>query len=81
MQRELKTVLKSFGIELAVYGVLVLGYFFLVLHFMGDWLLHLYKSERKIYAAMCLILIIAQGMLLEFLTRNLLRFIKYERNE
>jgi Na+/H+-dicarboxylate symporter len=81
MQRELKTVLKSFGIELAVYGVLVLSYFFLVLHFMGDWLFHLYKSERKVYAAACLILIIVQGMVLEFLTRNLLRLIKSEGGE
>jgi hypothetical protein len=81
MQRELKTVLKSFGIELAVYSVLVLGYFFLVLHYMGDWLFHLYKSDRKLYAALCLILIIAQGMILEFLTRNLLRLIKPGGNE
>jgi hypothetical protein len=81
MQRELKTVLKSFGIELAVYCFLVLGYFFFVLHFMGGWLFHLYTSERKLYAAVCLILIIAQGLVLEFLTRNLLRLIKYEGGE
>ncbi|EEF62020.1 hypothetical protein [Pedosphaera parvula] len=81
MKRELKTVLKSFCIELALYSVLVVGYFFLVLHLLGNWLFHLYENERKLYAVLCLVLIIGQGMVLEFLTRTLLRFIKFERGE
>jgi hypothetical protein len=81
MKKELKTVIKSFSIELVVYAVLVVGYFFLVLHFLGDWLYHLYHDERKTYAFVALALIIGQGIVLEILTRALLRFIKPEREE
>jgi hypothetical protein len=81
MKREFKTLFKSFGLELLVYAVLVTGYFFAVLHFLGDWLYHLFRFERKTYALMALILIIGQGILLEFLTRILLRIIKPGRGD
>jgi hypothetical protein len=76
MKRELKAVIKSFGIELLVYGGLVTAYFFLVLRFMGGWLYRLYADERKTYAAVALLLVIGQGFLLEILTRALLQFIR-----
>ena len=76
MKRDLKAVMKSFGIELVVYAGLVAAYFFLVLHFMGGWLYKLYTDERRTYAAAALLLVIGQGFLLEILTRALLRFIR-----
>ena len=76
MNQEVKSSLKSFVIELVVYAALVLGYFFLVLNLMGEWLRHLYDQDRKLYAAAALILIICQGVLLEGLTRLLLAVIK-----
>jgi cytochrome c biogenesis protein CcdA len=81
MKRDLKNVLKSFSIELPVYAGLVLGYFFLVLHFMGAWLFHLFQQERGWYAAMALILIVVQGFVLEALTRLLLKLIRRNRRE
>lgn len=72
---------KSFSIELVVYGALVVAYFFLVLHFLGDWLYHLFREERKTYAAMALLLIIGQGIVLEILTRALLGFIRGKREK
>ena len=76
MNQELKSSLKSFVIELVVYGGLVVGYFFLVLNFLGDWLHHIYEHDRKLYACVALVLIVMQGVVLEVLTRVLLNFIK-----
>ena len=81
MKREIKAVFKSFLIELVVYAVLVVGYFFLVLHFLGQWLYDLFQHERKTYAFVAIVLIIGQGFLLEILTRTLLRLIKPEGKE
>ena len=76
MKRELKTTIKSFGLELLVYGAFVTIYFFCVLHFLGKWLGQLYADERKTYAAVALLLVIGQGFVLEILTRALLDFIR-----
>ncbi|MDB6146628.1 MAG: hypothetical protein JWO45_292, partial [Spartobacteria bacterium] len=38
MKNKTAKTLKPFLIELAVYAVLVTGYFFLVLHLLGGWL-------------------------------------------
>jgi hypothetical protein len=81
MKKEIKSMFKSFSIELAVYAVLVVGYFFLVLHFLGGWLYHLFREDRKTYAAMALLLIIGQGIVLEILTRALLGLIRGKREK
>jgi hypothetical protein len=81
MKRENKAAIKSFIIEAAVYGVLVTGYFFLVLHFLGDALYHMFKEERKLYATVALALIIGQGIVLEILTRALLNLIQRKGDE
>ena len=76
MNTELTKSLKAFLVELAVYAVLVFGYFFLVLHFLGGWLEGLYEHHRVTYATVALGLIIIQGVLLEALTRYLLAILK-----
>ena len=76
MNRELKGWLKSFLVELLVYSVLVVGYFFLVLHLLGDWIAHLYESDRRVYAGVALALIVGQGIALELLTATLFALIK-----
>jgi len=35
---EVRRTLRAFLVELLVYAVLVTGYFFAVLHFLGGWL-------------------------------------------
>ena len=79
MKNETKSSLIAYLIELLVYAVLVVVYFFAVLHFLGDWLAELFHMHRKGYAAAALILIIAQGVVLEVLTRFLLQFIRFRR--
>ena len=63
--------------ELVVYSVFVFVYFFFVLHFLGDWLKHLFDEHRVIYASAALTLIIVQGVILEMLTTALLRLIRW----
>ena len=75
MKRDIEASTRAFLIEFVVYAALVALYYFLVLHFMGDWLWGLFKSERRTYAAVSLALIIGQGFLLEVLTRLLLSWI------
>jgi hypothetical protein len=81
MKKEIISIFKSFSVELVVYGVLVVAYFFLVLHFLGHWLYHLFQDERKTYAAVALLLIIGQGFVLEVLTRALLGLIRGKREK
>ena len=76
MKKEFRNSLKSYLVELAVYGVLVAAYFLLVLHFLGGWLYGLFEGDRRVYAAVALLLIIGQGVLLETVTRLLLAWIK-----
>ncbi len=75
MKRGLKSLFKSFSVEFLIYSTLVVGYFFLVLHFLGNWLNQLFAHERKTYAAVALLLIVGQGVLLEGLTRYLVHFV------
>ncbi len=80
MTGESKHSLKSFLLELLVYGILVTVYFFAVLHFLGDWLSHLSHHNRRLYAIVTLLLIVTQGVVLEMLTSGLLKFF-YRRTD
>jgi hypothetical protein len=71
-----RTSLKQFAVELLIYAALVFGYFFLVLHFLSTWLKDLFDQNKKYYAVVALVLIVAQGILLETITTGLLNFIK-----
>lgn len=66
----------SFLLELVVYGLLITVYFLLVLHFLGGMLLFLFTAHRVAYAFVALALIVGQGVLLQTLTTNLLRFFR-----
>ena len=68
--------LRAFALELGIYSLLVVAYFFLVLHFLGQALLRLEVHHRTIYAATAIALIVAQAVLLESLTTLLLRTIR-----
>ena len=76
MKAEYRNALKSFLLEFIVYGVLVTGYYFLVLHLLGNALKNIYQDERHFYAVLSLGLIVGQGVLLEMLTRLLLSWIR-----
>ncbi len=81
MPKQLKTWLRSFLIELLVYSALVCGYFLLVLRFLGGWLARLFHEEERVYAAVALLLIVLQGVVLEILTRALLSIVEPRSEE
>lgn len=68
-------------IELPIYAVLVVGYFFLVLHFLSEWLGHLHANHTVLYALVSIGLIIGQAVLLESVTTILLRLFRSGRSE
>jgi hypothetical protein len=76
MKADTAKTLRAFAVELVVYAALVVGYFFLVLHFLGDWLHQLELHHRTTYAGMAILLIIGQAVVLESLTTLLLRMIR-----
>ncbi|HEU0275309.1 MAG TPA: hypothetical protein VFQ83_12340 [Candidatus Udaeobacter sp.] len=71
----IKTV-RAFAIELAIYAVLVVAYFFLVLHLLGGWLYQLEVHHRFLYAGLSILLIVGQAILLEGVTTFLIRLIR-----
>jgi hypothetical protein len=76
MKKEAAKTLRAFSIELGVYAVFVVGYFLLVLHFLGDWLHGLFDHHRVSYAFVAISLIIGQAVVLEFVTTFLMRLLK-----
>lgn len=76
MKPDARKTLYSFLGELVVYGLLVVVYFFLVLHFMGDWLSHLDKQNVKLYALVSIGLIIGQAVVLEWVTTFIFRLLR-----
>ena len=76
MKAEARKTLISFSVELVVYALLVVGYFFLVLHFLGGWLAQLDKQNIRLYALLSIGLIIGQAVVLEWVTTFLLRLLR-----
>lgn len=76
MKKETAQTLRAFAIELAIYTVLVVAYFFLVLHFLGAGLQYLEQHHRYGYAGLAILLMIGQAVLLQNVTTFLLRLVR-----
>ncbi len=76
MKKETVRTVRAFVIELVIYALLVIAYFFLVLHLLGQWLYELEVHHRYTYAALAILLIIGQAVLLESLTTFLIRLLR-----
>jgi len=76
MKKETAKTLRAFLIELAIYAVLVVAYFFLVLHFLGEGLRQLEQNHRYSYAVVAILLMIGQAVVLQNVTTFLLRLIR-----
>jgi hypothetical protein len=75
MKTQAARTLRAFLVELVVYAILVVGYFFLVLHFLGESLHQLEMHHRYTYAGVAILLIIGQAVVLEGLTTFLMRLL------
>jgi hypothetical protein len=76
MKKETAKTFRAFLIELAIYAVLVVAYFFLVLHFLGESLHQLETRHRYTYGGVAILLIIGQAVVLESVTTLLLRMLR-----
>jgi len=77
----LQKLARNFIIELAVYGILLIIYFFVVLQFLGEVLNNLFLNNTTLYAVVGLGLIGAQAVVLEAVTSFLIRLLHLERLE
>jgi hypothetical protein len=76
MKKEVARTLRAFAVELVIYALLVVVYFFLVLHLLGQWLYQLEVQHRYVYAGVAILLIVGQAVLLESITTFLIRLIR-----
>ncbi len=60
-------------VEVAIYAILLLAYFLLVLQFLGEPLRKLFQENLTLYAFLALGLIVAQGVVLDFVTSFLVQ--------
>ena len=76
MKAEARRTLRSFLVELVIYGLFVVVYFFLVLHFLGPSFVDLHNKSTALYALLCVVLILGQAVLLEWITTTLFRLLR-----
>ena len=76
MKQDAAKSLSAFAAELAIYSVLVTGYFFLVLHVLGNWLSQLETQHRVLYAVVAILLIAGQAVVLDAVSTGLLRLLR-----
>ncbi len=74
-------LVRNFLLEVALYGVLVVAYFLIVLRFLGDWLTEVFKSDLTLYAALAIGLVVVQAVFLDWVTNFLLDLLQIERLE
>lgn len=77
----LKNLLRNFLLESAIYGVLLIIYFYLVLRLLNNMLTNLFDKNLVAYSILALALIIGQGVLLERISSFILDQIKIDRME
>jgi len=75
----IRILVRNFIVEILVYGVLLVGYFYLVLQYLGDFLTGLFDNQLHIYSFLGLGLIVAQAVLLEMVTSYLIRLLRLDR--
>jgi uncharacterized membrane protein len=76
MKQDAVKSLRVFAAELAIYAVLVTGYFFVVLHVLGGWLYRLETQHRVVYAIVAILLIAGQAVVLDAVTTVLFRLLR-----
>jgi hypothetical protein len=81
MKADTRRVIRNFAIEIVIYAILVVIYFLVVLRFLNEPLTTLYSAEPVVYAGLALLLILAQGVALEWITSFLVSLLGLERLE
>ncbi len=77
LSRRRKRQIGTAAINLVLYAILVVAYFFVVLKWLNEPLARLCRENLTHYAAVSVMLILGQGLLLDIVTSNLLRLAKW----
>lgn len=77
----IRKVIVSFAIEVIIYAVLVIAYFFVVLRFLGNPLGSLYRNHLVAYAFLALVLIVVQAVVLEAVTSFIMGLLGLDKLE
>jgi hypothetical protein len=72
-------LVRNFLVEIFVYGVLLVVYFYLALRYLSEPLTQLFGSNLVAYAIIGLGLIVVQAVFLEFVTSLLFDFLGLHR--
>ena len=67
---------RRFLLEIVIYGIFAVIYFLVVLRWLEEPLVTLANESLWAYAVIGLLIIVAQGVLLEWLTSQILRFLE-----
>jgi len=81
MKTQHKILLRNFLIELVLYALLLMIYFWGVLRYLGEPLNNIFHLNPLVYAVATLILIVAQGVFLEWVTSFLITRLGLEKME
>jgi hypothetical protein len=73
------TLIRNLLVELFVYGILLVVYFFIALRYLSEPLSHLFENDLVVYAVIGLGLIVVQAVFLEFVTSLLFDFLSLHR--
>ena len=76
---EPRILFRNLLIEIVIYGVLIFGYYLMVLRWLGDWLMSIFQSDLILYAFTGLGLIVVQAALLDLVTSFLMKYIKLDQ--
>lgn len=74
-----RELIRNFVIELIVYGILLVIYFFVALRFLAQPLSTLFSNSLVVYGIIGLGLIVIQAVFLEFITSFLFDFLGLHR--
>jgi len=75
----LKILIRNMAIEMLIYSILLVTYFFVVLRYLGNFLTELFNNQLTIYAFLGLALIVVQSVFLETITSYLVRLLRLDR--
>lgn len=76
-----KLILRNFLIEMLIYGVLLVGYFFFALRYFKQPLADYFNDNLTLYAFIGLGLIVAQAVMLDMVVTFLFNAIGLDRME
>lgn len=81
MKPKTRRLLRNLFIELIIYSVLLLLYVLFVLRFLSEPLHQLFNQRLVSYAIATLVLIVTQGVVLDFITTFLMERLDLEKSE